>query len=199
MNSTRLRGSGRRWIKVMLDASALAHSVGGDDDRGEVAAVDSLRLLRRDGKVEARPLQGRAVAGNQSLGLGAELLAVLEEDLHRVDSHRRVGKDRDARNLVLLHQFLEQEEKLLGALHGKGRHHDAAPALHGRIDQRGHLGHHVFVRMMAVSVGGLHHQHVRRLAFGGAGVYHLAGRDRAVAHAANVSGEEQSAACSVGG
>ncbi len=55
------------------------------------------------------------------------------------------------------------------------------------------------MRMMAVSVGGFHHQHIRRLAFGGAGVYHFARRDGAVAHAANVSCEEQGAARTLGG
>ena len=33
--------------QVVLDAAALAHSVGGDDDRREVALVDLLGLLRR--------------------------------------------------------------------------------------------------------------------------------------------------------
>ncbi len=53
--------------------------------------------------------------------------------------------------------------------------------------------------MMAVSVGGLHDQHIGRLALGGAGVHHLAGSDGIVTHAADVSGEEQGAARAVGG
>ena len=47
--------------QVVLDTPAHAHSVGGNDDRREVAVVDLLRLLRRAGKVESRPIQRRAM------------------------------------------------------------------------------------------------------------------------------------------
>ena len=118
---------------------------------------------------------------------------MLEEDLDRLDRHRRVGIDRHARNLPCLHEFLQQEEKLLGPLHRKGRHHDAAAALHRRVISCAISGQ-VVVRMIAVSVGGLHHQHVGRLALGRSGMHHLAGRALAVAHAADIAGEQADAA-----
>ena len=51
--------------------------------------------------------------------------------------------------------------------------------------------------MLPVAVSGLHDQHVGSLVFLRPGVHHLAGRNFAVAHAANVAGEEQPAAAAV--
>ena len=99
--------------------------------------------------------------------------------------------DRHARNLALLHEFLQHEQEFLGALDGKGRHYHAAAALQGRANHRGHLRARIVMGMLAVAVRALHHQQVAVFALGGSGVHNLAGRDLVVMNPADVSGEQQ--------
>ena len=121
----------------------------------------------------------------------AELIGVFQEDLDRLDRHRAVGVDGDTRNLLSLHQFLEHEQQLLGAFDGECRDHDAASALHGGADQGGQFRLGVVMRMLAIAVRALHDEVVAALVLGGSRVQNAPGRDFAVAHASDVSGEEQ--------
>ncbi len=73
---------------------------------------------------------------------------MLQENFHRLDRHGAVAVHRDARNLSGLHQFLEHEEKFLGAFDGKCGHDHAAAALHGLADDLGQFRPRIVGRVL---------------------------------------------------
>ena len=144
-------------------------------------------------------MKGRTVALNQLAGFVGKLLRVLEKDFDRLDRHRRIGIDRNAWNLSVLHEAVQQEEKLLGSLDRKRRHDNAAPALSRIAYELRHSRAGIVVRVRPVSVGRLHDQNVGRLALGRSGMHDLAGCGLAVAHAAYIAREQADALPSVHG
>ena len=98
-----------------------------------------------------------------------------------------------------LHQVLQQEKKLLGALYCERRHNHAAAALDGRANKSRQFRPGIIMGMRPVAVGALHHQQIAALALGGAGMDHASWGDVVVAHASNVSGKQKLLPGPVGG
>ena len=116
---------------------------------------------------------------------------MLQEDFDRLDRHGAVAVHRDARNLPGFHQILKHEEKFLRAFDGERRHDHTAAALDGLADDPCQFRPRIVRRVLAVAVSRLHHQNVGGLAFGGPRAHHFAGSAVLVAHAANVSAEQE--------
>src|SRR5208337_2778829 len=102
-------GLGQPLGQMMQNAPARHHAAGRNDDRRRKHGVNLLRLLRGLGKGETRPLERRTIAANHVASVVAVLFVVLQKNFDRLDRHGAIAEDRQARNLLLLHQVLEDE------------------------------------------------------------------------------------------
>src|ERR1035438_766406 len=107
---------GKPLREVMQDAPSSHHATGRNDDHRHHGLIDPLRLFRSRSKRESWPLQRRAILPYHVAGLVAVFFVVLQENLDCLDGHGAVAKNRQAWNLLRLHQMLEDENKFLGAL-----------------------------------------------------------------------------------
>src|SRR4051812_44330659 len=93
------------WIgqplrQVMQNAPSRRHAARRNDDAGILTRVDFLRLLGRDRKCQAGPIERRTVFLDQVCRLRCELIGMLEENVNRFDRHRTVAVNGHTRNLA---------------------------------------------------------------------------------------------------
>src|SRR6266849_5447559 len=184
--------------EMMQNAPARHHAARRNNDRWILACIDLLRLFGRLCEGESRPVERGTVLLDEISGLRRVFLGVLQKNFDGLDGHRAVAKNWNAGNLLRLHQLLKHEKKFLCALDRKCWNHDAPATLYRFANQTRQFRAGVGVGMLPDAISGLHHQYVGRFALLRSGVHNLPWRNLAVAHAADISGEEQSTRLAAG-
>src|SRR6185369_6204883 len=85
----------------------------------------------------------------------------LHEDFDRFDGYGTVNEDGYMGNLIGFHEFLQQEQKFLRALHSKDRNDDRAATLRGLGDELRQTRTHIVMGMSAIAIDGFHDQDFR--------------------------------------
>jgi hypothetical protein len=124
-----------RVDEVVLNPPRLAHAVGRYDDHGPLGVVEALGILDRAREAELVEPEGILVVPDERfLDFRVVALGMDLEDGGGVDGHGRVAPDGYVRDPLLVDEEVEEEDELLGALHGEGGNHHLPAAL-------GHVAH----------------------------------------------------------
>ena len=125
------------------------------------------------------------------LVLIAVLFGVIEKNLDRLDRHRTIGEDRDARDLSSLHHLFQNKKELLRSFHREGWNHHTAASF-DRLSNRGReVRAGIGEGVLTVAVGRLHYHQVGSLSWRRPRRHRFPGSQVLVADAPDISGKQQ--------
>ena len=148
---------------MMEDPAPGEHPGRRDEDERPRAADDRLRRLDAGG-ARLSGVDERGVARlEEGERLGVVALRVAEVDVVRLAGHGRVDEQWQVRNLALPDQVVQEPDEVLGPTDGEGRDEEHAAVARHVGDDRDQLAHGlVRIGVLAVAIGRLHDDHVRR-------------------------------------